>query len=225
MTPRADVSRHRRRHSLAWRVTKAFEHAGESRPVLSRTGPAWIFGLIGVVAEFLVAPVVLGVTIAVGVFSYLVLDTPITKIRAQQRPRFVSVRVLYLNTLIVCGFWLAVMFTFSAADPAVSSAVDQRVARALEVASTTDLRALVALKRDKVNKPAPAPAVGAESTWFDVFIHGMISALALNFILYGLVIARRRQRARRPRRDRARRNLRYDSMLGLFVDEDPPLAR
>ena len=218
------MSRHRHHHSFAWRVTKAFEHAGDRRPVISRTGPAWIFGLLGFGTEFVMAPVVLALTVAVGVGSYLVLDTPFTKVRAQQRPRFVSVRVLYLNTLIVAGFWLAVMFTFSAADPSVSSAVDQKVTRALEVATTTDLRSLVMLKRAGAEKRISQPSVGAESTWFDVFIHGLISTLSLNFLLYGVVIARRRQRSRRPRRGKSRKSLRYDSMLGLFVDEDPPLT-
>src|SRR5207248_1721909 len=103
--------------SLVWRLSRAIENIGARRPVISRTGPAWMFGLMGVAAELLLAPVVLALTFGVGIASYLMLDAPWTRVRAQQRPRFVSVRILYLNTLIVAGFWLAVMFTFSAADP------------------------------------------------------------------------------------------------------------
>src|SRR5471030_2292601 len=216
------TKRSHRRRSLTWRVSRAIEQAGASRPVFSRTGPAWMFGMMGVIAELVLAPVVLAVTFAVGLTSYLLLDAPWTKIRAQQRPRFVSVRILYLNTLIVAGFWLAVMFTFSAADPAVSSGVEQRLPALLEVASTSDLRSLINLKRTAVVKAPPTDPTGTEaaSTWFDLFLHGLTSALSVNFLLYGLVIARRRRRAQHSGRGESRKSLRYDSMVGLFVDED-----
>ena len=114
------MGRSHRNRSLTWRVSRAIENATLTRPLISRTGPAWLFGIMGVVAELVLAPVVLALTFAVGLATYLMLDTPWTRIRAQARPRFVSVRILYINTLIVAGFWLAVMFTFSAADPSVS---------------------------------------------------------------------------------------------------------
>ena len=208
-----------RRRSLSWRVTRAIDNVGIARPTFSRTGPAWMFGLLGVAGELLLAPVVLALTFALGLGSYFVLDAPWTKIRAQQRPRFVSVRILYLNTMILAGFWLAVMFTFSAADPTVSSGVESRLPALLEVATASDLRTLINLKRSAV--AAVANPAQAASTWFDIFLHGLISALALNFLLYGVVIARRRQRARHTGRGARRRSLRYDSMVGLFVDEDP----
>lgn len=209
-----------RHHSLTWRVSRAIEQAGAKRPLIKRTGPAWGFGLMGVVAELLLAPVVLALTFAVGIGTYLVLDAPWTRIRAQQRPRFVSVRILYLNTLIVAGFWLAVMFTFSAADPAVSNGVEQRLPALLEVATAQDLRTLITLKKAAMIKPVTEP-VGPASTWFDVFLHGVIGAIALNFLLYGVVIARRRQRSHRSGRGSSRKSLKYDSTVGLFVNEDP----
>ena len=213
----------RHHHSFAWRATRAIEHAAQSSPLISRTGPAWVFGLLGIAAELLLAPVILAATFGVGLVSYLLLDTPWAHVRAQQRPRFVSVRILYLNTLIVAGFWLAVMFTFSAADPLVSSGMEQRLPRLLEVATTRDLHALVSQKKDAGIRPVTEP-VGAASTWFDVFLHGLVSAMALNFLLYGVVIARRRLRSRHPRRRDARQSLRYDAMVGLFVDEDSGVA-
>jgi hypothetical protein len=214
----------RSHHSLSWRVHRAIESAGVRRPLITRTGPAWMFGLMGVIAELLLAPVVLALTFAVGLGSYLMLDTPWTHIRAQQRPRFVSVRILYLNTLIVAGFWLAVMFTFSAADPAVSNGVEQRLPALLEVATANDLKTLISLKHAALIKPVNE-TIGPASTWFDVFLHGLVCSLALNFLLYGVVIARRRQRARHTGRGRSRKSLQYDSMLGLFVDEDPTTPR
>src|SRR4051812_17530725 len=93
------TKRSRHHHSLTWRMSRAIEHAGASRPLLSRTGPAWVFGFMGVLAELVLAPVVLALTFAVGIATYLVLDAPWTRVRAQQRPRFVSVRILYLNAL------------------------------------------------------------------------------------------------------------------------------
>jgi hypothetical protein len=183
-----------------------------------------VFGLLGVVGELLLAPVVLALTFAVGIVCYLILDAPWTKIRAQQHPRFVSVRLLYLNTLIIVGFWLAVMFTFSAADPAMSNGVEQRLPALLDVATARDLSAFITQKRAAMIKPATV-SVGAASTWFDVFLHGVICSLALNFLLYGSVIVRRRQRSHRADRGASRRELRYDALVGLFVDEDPSTTR
>ena len=214
----------RRHHSLRWRVSKAIEQVTARRPVMQRTGPAWAFGIMGLVAEAVLAPVVLGITLLVGLGTYVLLDAPWTKVRAQQRPRFVSVRILYLNTLIVTGFWLAVMFVFTAADPDVSTGVEQRLPQLLDVATTRDLSALVSLKRSALIRPE-TELVGAASTWFDVFLHGVVCALALNFVLYGIVIARRRYRLHhRGPRTGLRRSLRYDSTAGLFVDGDatPP---
>lgn len=211
----------RRHHSLRWRVSKAIEQVTANRPVMQRTGPAWVFGSIGVIGEAVLAPVVLGITLVVGLGTYLLLDAPWTKVRAQQRPRFVSVRILYLNTLIVVGFWLAVMFVFTAADPDVSSGVEQRLPQLLDVATARDLSALVSMKRSALIRPEKE-LIGAASTWFDVFLHGVVSALALNFILYGIVIARRRYRLHhRGPRSASRRSLHYDATAGLFVDGDP----
>lgn len=213
----------RRHHSLRWRVSRAIETVTARRPVIQRTGPAWVFGVMGVLAELALAPVVLGITILVGLGTYFLLDAPWTKVRAQQRPRFVSVRILYLNTLIVTGFWLAVMFVFTAADPDVSTGVEQRLPQLLDVAIAHDLRTLVTLKRNALIRPEQE-IIGAAATWFDVFLHGVVCALALNFILYGIVIARRRYRVHHRGATTPRRSLHYDSMAGLFVDGDvaPP---
>lgn len=218
------TARSRRHHSLTWRVNRAIEQAGEQRPLLARTGPAWAFGLMGIATETYLAPVVLAITFVITVVSYLLLDTPGTRIRAQQRPRFISVRLLYLNTLIVAGFWLAVMFVFSAADPAVSSGVQQRLPVLLEVATTTDIRLLVSANR-VANAHAIVQSAELASTWFDVFVHGLICTVALDFLLYALVIARRRRRTRHPRGSRNKRPLRYDPLIGMFVDEDAATTR
>ncbi len=214
-----------RHHSLSWRVGRAIEHAGVNRPLVRRTGPAWVFGVLGVVAELWLAPMVLALTFAVGIASYLVLDAPWTRIRAQQHPRFVSVRILYLNTLIIAGFWLAVMFTFSAADPSLSTGVEQRLPALLDVATARDLGSLITLKHAAMIRPVTSSVGVAASTWFDVFLHGVIASLALNFLLYGVVIARRRRRSHHVSRGTTRRALRYDALVGLFVDEDPSATR
>ncbi len=208
-------------HSLAWRVNRVIETAGERRPLIKRTGPAWVFGIMGVIAEVILAPTVLGLTIVVALGSYVLLDTPLTRVRAEPRPRFVSVRIVYLNTLIVAGFWLAVMFTFSAADPVVSTGVQQRLPALLEVATARDLKSLVSLKKAAGIKPM-YDGIAPVSTWFDVFVHGLVCALTVNFLLYGVVIARRRHRARHAlRRSRtSRASPRYDAAVGLFVDEE-----
>ena len=212
----------RTRHSLAWRARRAIESATASRPLLRHTGPAWAFGALGLAGEVAFAPVVLAATAVIGVATYLVLDTPWTKVREEQRPRFVSVRILYLNTLILAGFWLAVMFSFSAADPSVTTSVSQQLPELLDIATARDFATVVHLKQVvPVRGIAPGTAV---STWFDVFLHGIISAVTVNLILYGLVVARRRMRVRFGAHGRAQR-LRYDAHVGLFVDGEGRPAR
>ena len=205
----------RSRHSLIWRARRAIESATATRPLIRRTGPAWAFGALGLIGELAFAPVVLGATAVIGVLSYLLLDTPWTKVREEQRPRFVSVRILYLNTLILAGFWLAVMFSFSAADPSLTTNVSQRLPQLLEIATASEYTAVLHLKPTaSVRAIAPGAAV---STWFDLFLHGIISALTVNLILYGLVVARRRMRVLHGTHGRAHR-LRFDAHVGLFVD-------
>jgi hypothetical protein len=205
----------RSRHSLAWRARRALESATASRPLIRRTGPAWGFGLLGLVGELAFAPVVLAITVMIGVCSYLVIDAPWTRLREQQRPRFLSVRILYLNTLILVGFWLAVMFSFSAADPSMSSSVVQRFPEVLDASTALEFTRIVHLNQTPLVRSA-APLVTA-STWFDLFLHGLVSALTLNLILSALVVARRQLRGRQapnPRRDR----LQFDARMKLFVD-------
>ena len=211
----------RSRHSLAWRARRAIESATASRPLLRRTGPAWAFGALGLVGELAFAPVVFTATVVIGVASYLLLDTPWTRVREQQRPRFVSVRILYLNTLILAGFWLAVMFAFSAADPSLTTNVSQRLPELLDIATARDYTTVVHLKHVPLAQAAPRIAV---STWFDLFLHGIISAVTVNLILYGLVVARRRMRVLHGARTRSQR-LRYDAHVGLFVDGESSSVR
>jgi hypothetical protein len=208
----------RSRHSLAWRARRAIESATASRPLIRRTGPAWGFGLLGLAGELAYAPVVLAVTVVIGVCSYLVIDAPWTRLREQQRPRFLSVRILYLNTLILVGFWLAVMFSFSAADPSMSSSVAQRFPDVLDASTVLEFTRVVHLNQTPLVR-SPAPLATA-STWFDLFLHGLASALTVNLILFALVAARRQLRGRQGTNPR-RGQLQYDSRLKLFVDGEP----
>ncbi|MEO6525233.1 MAG: hypothetical protein ABIP93_01275 [Gemmatimonadaceae bacterium] len=213
----------RSRHSLVWRVGRAIESATASRPLLRRTGPAWAFGVLGLVGELAFAPLVLAATVVLGVCTYLVIDTPWTRLREQQRPRFLSVRILYLNTLILAGFWLAVMFSFSAADPSMSTNASQRFPELLNAATVADFKQVMNIKQTVTARPSVTP-LAAASTWFDVFLHGIISALTVNLILYGLVVARRRVRGRSGPHTRVER-LRYDATVGLFVDGESSSVR
>jgi hypothetical protein len=206
----------RSRHSLTWRARRAIESATARRPLLRRTGPAWAFGLLGFIGELSFAPLVLAATLVIGFSTYLVLDAPWTRIREQQRPRFISVRILYLNTLILAGFWLAVMFVFAAADPTMSSSAVQRLPELLEVATVRDFTAVVHVNQNTVAQTT-GMSMATASTWFEVFLHGIVSALTLNLILYGLVVARRRMRVLHTPQAR-RERLRYDGHVGLFVD-------
>lgn len=213
----------RSRHSFTWKVGRVLESATAGRPLLRRTGPAWGFGLLGLAFELVLAPVVFAATLVIGLATYLVLDAPWTRIREQQRPRFVSVRILYLNTLILAGFWLAVMFTFSAADPSMSSSVVQRLPDLIEVVTARDFTSVVHVNQAPISH-STGMSLESASTWFSVFLHGILSALTLNLILYGLVVARRRMRvlhgAHVPRG-----RLHYDGHTGLFIDGEGSSAR
>src|SRR5204863_954425 len=191
--PREHAMR-RSRHSLVWRARRAVESATTRRPLIGRTGPAWGFGLLGLAGELAFAPVVLAITVLIGVCTYLVIDAPWTHLREQQRPRFLSVRILYLNTLILVGFWLAVMFSFSAADPSMGSSVAQRFPEVLDATTVLEFTRVVHLNQTPlVRSVAP---IAAASTWFDVFLHGLVSALTVNLILYALVVTWRQLRGR-----------------------------
>jgi len=213
----------RSRHSLVWRARRAIESATGSRPLLRRTGPAWAFGLLGLGAELTLAPLVLASTAVIGVATYLMLDAPWTRIRERHRPRFVSVRILYLNALILAGFWLAVMFSFSAADPSASTNVAQRLPELLGVSTARDFTTVVHVNQAPVTRPS-GMAMATASTWFDVFLHGILSAVTVNLILYGLVVARRRMRVLHGSHVR-RGQLRYDGHVRLFIDGEPSSAR
>jgi hypothetical protein len=63
----------------------------------------------------------------------------------------------------------------------------------------------------------------AVSTWFDEFLHGIVSAATVNLILYGLVVARRRMRVLHGTHVRPR--MRFDAHVGLFVDGEGRPAR
>jgi hypothetical protein len=205
----------RSRHSLVWRARRAIESATANRPLIRRTGPAWGFGLLGLVGELAFAPVVLAVTVVMGVCSYLVIDAPWTRLREQQRPRFLSVRILYLNTLILVGFWLAVMFSFSAADPSMSSSVAQRFPEVLDASTALEFTRIVHLNQTPLVRTAPPLATG--STWFDLFLHGLVSALTVNLMLYAIVAARRQLSVHRMPCPSSF-SLKYDSRVKIFVD-------
>src|SRR4051794_23670485 len=176
----------RHRHSFAWRASRAIGHAAQSRPLLWRTGPAWVFGTMAGNGELLLAPVVLAATFAVGLLSYTLLDLQRARLRSTRGPRFISTRILYLNALIVAGFWLVVMFTFSTADPGAVG-MEQRLPRLLQTATTHDLAGLITQKKIAGIKPVNRP-VGETSTWFTVFLHGLVSVIALNCLLFAAII-------------------------------------
>jgi hypothetical protein len=114
------------------------------------------------------------------------------------------------------------MFSFSAADPSMTTNVGQRLPELLDMATARDFTAVVHLKQTAALRAA-APAA-SPSTWFDVFLHGIIAAVTVNLILYGLVVARRRMRVLHGARER-RERLRYDSHVGLFVDGEASSVR
>jgi hypothetical protein len=97
----------------------------------------------------------------------------------------------------------------------MSSSVVQRFPEVLDASTALEFTRIVHLNQTPLVRSA-APLATA-STWFDLFLHGLVSALTLNLILYALVVARRQLRGRQapnPRRDQ----LRFDARMKLFVD-------
>jgi hypothetical protein len=99
----------------------------------------------------------------------------------------------------------------------MSSSVTQRFPEVLDASTALEFTRIVHLNQTPLVRSA-AP-LAAASTWFDVFLHGLISALTVNLILYALVAARRQLRGRKAPNPR-RGGLQYDSRMKLFIDAE-----
>ena len=93
--------------------------------------------------------------------------------------------------------------------------VAQRFPDVLDASTVLEFTRVVHLNQTPLVRSA-APLATA-STWFNLFLHGLVSALTVNLILYALVAARRQLRGRRTPNPR-RSQLQYDSRMKLFVD-------
>ena len=180
---------------------------------------AALAGLVLLIVELLVAPLVLGVSLIASLATWWLLDAPWSGHRRHARRRGITSRLLYLSTLMLVGLWLGVMFIFRASDPALSAGFTTTLPVMVWGADVSLLQSLNGMQ-DLASTPSTLPlAVGAQGfAPFSLFVHGAASTLAISLLAYAVTSARRR--VRRAMRDKgllAPRDSRHSSI--------PPMVR
>ena len=176
-------------------VPDLFDTGAEGLPSSGQFSAAIIAGLALFVIELLVAPLVFGITLAVSLMFWWLLDQPWSGRRKRTRRRGITSRLLYLSTLLMTGLWLSVMFVFRASDPTLSSAFTSTLPTAM---FGVDLSMLQSLNGMKTFRASNAPVAPPESTLapFSLFAHGTASTIAISLLAYAAVAGRRRMRRR-----------------------------
>jgi hypothetical protein len=183
-------------------VPDLFETGTERAPSSGAFGAAAISGLVLFALELLVAPLVFVLTLAVSGLTWWLLDQPWSGGRRRRHRRRITSRRLYLSTLMLVGLWLAVMFTFRASDPSLSSGFSSTLPTAVfgvDVSLLTQLNAMRTYRAS--NAPVTPPPSGLAP--FSLFVHGTSSTIAVSLLAYAVVTGRRRLR-RRAREQAAR---------------------
>ena len=176
-------------------VPDLFDTGAEGLPSSGQFSAAIIAGLALFGIELLVAPLVFGITLAVSLMFWWLLDQPWSGRRKRTRRRGITSRLLYLSTLLMTGLWLSVMFVFRASDPTLSSAFTSTLPTAM---FGVDLSMLQSLNGMKTFRASNAPVAPPESTLapFSLFAHGTASTIAISLLAYAAVAGRRRMRRR-----------------------------
>ena len=176
-------------------VPDLFDTGAEGLPSSGQFSAAIIAGLALFGIELLVAPLVFGITLAVSLMFWWLLDQPWSGRRKRTRRRGITSRLLYLSTLLMTGLWLSVMFVVRASDPTLSSAFTSTLPTAM---FGVDLSMLQSLNGMKTFRASNAPVAPPESTLapFSLFAHGTASTIAISLLAYAAVAGRRRMRRR-----------------------------
>ena len=176
-------------------VPDLFDTGAEGLPSSGQFSAALMAGLALFVEELLVAPLVFGITLAVSLMFWWLLDQPWSGRRKRTRRRGITSRLLYLSTLLMTGLWLSVMFVFRASDPTLSSGFTSTLPTAM---FGVDLSMLQSLNGMKTFRASNAPVAPPESTLapFSLFAHGTASTIAISLLAYVAVSGRRRMRRR-----------------------------
>ncbi len=184
-----------RKHPAPESVPDLFETGTERLPSSGQSSAATIAGLVIFVTELLVAPLVLGITLAVSMLFWWLLDQPWSGRRRRTRRRGITSRLLYLSTLLLTGMWLSVMFVFRASDPTLSSGFTSTLPGAvlgMDISMLTSLNGMRTFTATNATVAAPPQTLAP----FSLFAHGTASTIAISLLAYAFVSARRRKRRR-----------------------------
>jgi hypothetical protein len=176
-------------------VPELFDLGAERPPTSGQFSAAMLVGLVLLAMELLVAPLVLGVTLAASFLTWWLLDSPWAG-RRRARRRGITSRLLYLSTLMLLGLWLGVMFIFRASDPALSSGFTTTLPVMIWGVDVSLLQRLNGMT--VLAQPQGAVPLGDAGTFapFSLFVHGTASTICISLLAYSVTSARRRLRRR-----------------------------
>lgn len=185
-------------------VPDIFDTGTDPLPSSGQFSAATISGVLLGATEALVAPLILGITVAVSVLTWWILDAPWAgrrrrSSRAARKWYLPGSRVIYLSTLWLAGMWLTTMFVFRASDPPVSSGFSATLPNMVGL-DVSVLSRLNGMRGPVDTGPEPTAMVESGIAPFSLFAHGTASTVAVALLAYALQSARRRiKRARRAR--------------------------
>jgi hypothetical protein len=161
----------------------------------SQVSAAAVVGLVLLVVEMLVAPLVLGISLLASMATWWLLDAPWSGYRRHAKRRGITSRLLYLSTLMLVGLWLGVMFIFRASDPALSSGFTTTLPVMVWGVDVSLLERLNGMAGPAVPQGTLAVPVGDSGfAPFSLFVHGAASTIAIGLLAYAVASARRRLR-------------------------------
>jgi len=184
-------------------VPDLFDTGSEKLPSSGQLSAASLAGMALFALELFAVPLVFGITLAVSMLTWWVLNQPWSGRRNRTRRRGITSRSLYLSTLMLVGMWLAVMFIFRASDPTLSSGFTTTLPMQMFGADISMLQSLNGMRTYRAsNAPLAVPEPGVAP--FSLFAHGTASTISISLLAYAVVTARRRLR-RKLREDARRR--------------------
>jgi len=196
-------------------VPDIFDTGTEKLPSSGQFSAASISGVLLAGTEALVAPLILGSTVAVSFLTWWILDAPWAgrRRRMSRAPRkwyLPAPRVIYLSTLMLIGLWLSTMFVFRASTPQLSPSFSATLPTmiGLDVSVLQRLNGMQAQTEPTPSQPLPLGEANAVAP-FSLFAHGTASTIAVALLAYAFQSARRRiRRARRHRAQEEQRGIR-----------------
>lgn len=181
-------------------VPDIFDTGTDRLPSSGQFSAAMIAGILLLVAEALVAPMILGCTIVVSVLTWWILDASWAG-RRRRHSRQMSrkwyrpqPRTIYLSTLMMVGLWLTTMFVFRASDPQLTPGLGATLPNMMLGVDVNFLARMNGMQSAIAPGPEQAPVTDSGLAPFSLFAHGTASTIAVALLTYAFQSARRRIR-------------------------------